>query len=441
MRCTRPQILSDTQVETKLKIINEFNPNMTTESRRQLLSEIETCRNLQIWHDASSISNHGHIVMMVNILYDTAVYYTDEEYYELFNERKNIQMIIEKPELYIIGRCRANDEQIMYIKTRIQVIIGMQPIYTTDNVKIQDNLRYFHGDGPAAQFECGNQKMGHYFCVSCNVSSFMIEDFAPCGYQKIVDLKDRLMKINEGHWARKHTLKEKLHPFKELNKQEIIEELISRKIYDINTNRKCEIEKILKKEMRGIQRVPSLLYHNPLITFLNKHLAKYEISSIEPMHDICGHIKNIFTELPSVLNENEKKVFNEIYQITIRNKQCKSACDYRLALLDIVLVMKNILQSAILELLLTLVEIQRICYSPEKERTSKQILKLYNITFKHVYIMKNLFRKVNKISWGKLYGKYFYQIICHGTQQYRLVSGTASNCEQKRGCLIPDFRS
>ena len=127
-------------------------------------------------------------------------------------------------------------------------------------------------------------------------------------------------------------MKEKLHPFKELNKQEIIEELISRKIYDINTNIKCEIEKILKKEMCGIQRGPSLLYHNPSINFLNKHLAKYEISSIEPMHDICGHIKNIFTELPSVLNENEKKVFNEIYQITIGNKQCKRACDYRLAI-------------------------------------------------------------------------------------------------------------
>ena len=338
-------------------------------------------------------------------------------------------MIIEKPELYIIGRCRANDEQIMYIKPKIQDIIGMQPIYTTDNVKIQDNLSYFHGDGPAAQFECGNQKLDHYFCVSCNVSSFMIEDFAHCGYQKIVDLKDRLMKTNEGHWARKHTLKEKLHPSKELNKQEIIEELISRKICDIDINRKCEIEKILKKEMRGIQHVPSLLYHNPSINFLNKHLAKYEISSIEPMHDICGHIKNIFTELPSVLKENEKNVFNEIYQITIGNKQCTRACDYRLALLDIVLVMKNILQPAILELLLTLVEIQRICYSPEKERTSKQILKLYNITFKHVYIMKNLFRKVNKTSWGKLYGKCFHQIICHGPQQYRLVSGTASNCE------------
>ena len=166
MRCAGYQNLSDTQVERRLQNINEFNPNMTTESQSQLLTEIEKCRNLQIRHDASSIS----IVMMVNIFYDTAVYYTDVEYYELFNERKNIQMIIEKPELYIIGRCRANDEQIMYIKTRIQDLIDIQPIYTTNYVKIQDNIQYFHGDGPATQFEFGNQKMGHYFCVSCNVS-------------------------------------------------------------------------------------------------------------------------------------------------------------------------------------------------------------------------------------------------------------------------------
>ena len=47
------------------------------------------------------------------------------------------------------------------------------------------------------------------------------------------------------------------------------------------------------------------------------------------MHGIAGHNKNIFTELPNVLNENEKKVFNDIYQITIGIKQCNSACDYR----------------------------------------------------------------------------------------------------------------
>ena len=43
--------------------------------------------------------------------------------------------------------------------------------------------------------------------------------------------------------------------------------------------------------------------------------------------------------------------------------------------------------------------------------------------------MKTLFKKVNNISWRKLYGKYFHQITFHGPQQYRLVSGTASNCE------------
>ena len=169
-------------------------------------------------------------------------------------------------------------------------------------------MQYFHGDGPATQFECGNQKMGHYFCVSCNVSSFMIDDFAHCRYQNIVTLKDSALKINEGLWARRYTLKGKLHPFKELDKQEIIEELISRKIYNINTNKKCEIKKLLNIEMCGIRCVPSLLYHNQSINVLDEHLAKYEISSIEPMHDIDGHIKNIFTELLNVLNENEKKI-------------------------------------------------------------------------------------------------------------------------------------
>ena len=37
MRCTGHQSLSDTQVERRLKNINEFNPNMTTESQRQFL--------------------------------------------------------------------------------------------------------------------------------------------------------------------------------------------------------------------------------------------------------------------------------------------------------------------------------------------------------------------------------------------------------------------
>ena len=96
--------------------------------------------------------------------------------------------------------------------------------------------------------------------------------------------------------------------------------------------------------------------------------------------------------------------------------------------------MKDVLQPAILEFLPSLVEIQRILYVSEKERTFKQILKLHNITFKHTHMMKKLFKEVNKISWGTLYGKYIYQVICDGPQQYRLITGQQVTVKQKKGC-------
>ena len=46
-------------------------------------------------------------------------------------------------------------------------------------------FRFFHGDGPAAQFECGNQKGGHYFCVTCGIHRIMTDDFAHSGYVPI----------------------------------------------------------------------------------------------------------------------------------------------------------------------------------------------------------------------------------------------------------------
>ena len=63
------------------------------EDNRKLLQTLETTRNFQIWHDASVIADHGHIVMTVNVLYDEAICYSSEEYYEISNEKLNIHSI------------------------------------------------------------------------------------------------------------------------------------------------------------------------------------------------------------------------------------------------------------------------------------------------------------------------------------------------------------
>ena len=95
------------------------NPNETElfkrssslgESNKETLKEYERSRHFIVWHDSSVIANHGHILFNVHVLYDPAVFYTSEEYKKLTGYDVNIQREIETPELYIIGRCKSNDE-------------------------------------------------------------------------------------------------------------------------------------------------------------------------------------------------------------------------------------------------------------------------------------------------------------------------------------------
>ena len=65
-----------TKITEELQHIDEFSPSMN-----DLLSSKHhhTC-HLALWHDGSTLSNHSHLLMMVNILYDSAIFYTPEEY-------------------------------------------------------------------------------------------------------------------------------------------------------------------------------------------------------------------------------------------------------------------------------------------------------------------------------------------------------------------------
>ena len=88
-----------------------------------------------------------------------------------------------------------------------------------------------------------------------------------------------------------------MHPFENLDRKQLEDELRSRKLYDNIGSNKETMGKTLKNELRGIQRVPTLLFHTPNTeAFEELNLQFYEISSIEPMHDLAGHIKNILQE-------------------------------------------------------------------------------------------------------------------------------------------------
>ena len=93
---------------------------------KERLKLFERTRSLQLWHDGPCITNHGHILFCVNVLYDRAVFYTSSEYYEKFKIKKDVQRLVETPELYMIGRCTNNDEQLGYVEIRVACLKGLK---------------------------------------------------------------------------------------------------------------------------------------------------------------------------------------------------------------------------------------------------------------------------------------------------------------------------
>ena len=173
-------------------------------------------------HDSSVIANHGDILFNIYVLYDPAVFYTSEEYKKLTGYDVNIQREIETPELYIIGRCKSNDEQLAYIETRIECLEGLKAglnLNTIDekygSIILNDYVRLFKGDGPAFVFEAGNQKRGHYFCPCCDVHACLIDDISHCYQQTIKSVENMQSRVMEGKFGRKNLLNKQTCPLKQ----------------------------------------------------------------------------------------------------------------------------------------------------------------------------------------------------------------------------------
>ena len=63
------------------------------------LKKISHTRHLKIWHDFSTVANHGHLIFMIACFYDPALFYTNDEYERKTKRKVDIQTIIESPEV------------------------------------------------------------------------------------------------------------------------------------------------------------------------------------------------------------------------------------------------------------------------------------------------------------------------------------------------------
>ena len=207
-----------------------------------------------MWHDGSTIANHGDILFSVNIIYDPAVFYTREECKLITGNDIDVQSEIEKPELYMLGRCQSNDEQLGFIKSRVECLKDLSNnIVIDENFELVDVMRFFHGDGPANAIELGNQKGGHYFCPHCNARKCLNHDIAYSFCQKLKTYEGSRDKIIEGKYGMSNSLAKVAKPFSNLDGKQIQTELNSRKVF-IGENLKCtkkDLLPILKGELKG----------------------------------------------------------------------------------------------------------------------------------------------------------------------------------------------
>ena len=83
-----------------------------------------------------------------------------------------------------------------------------------------------------------------------------------------------------------------------------MEELMGRGILRKEILKK-DTQSRLTEELCGIQRIPSMLITTPGDELDSLNLQDYEIFPHEGMHDVAGHIENLFEELPMHVKDDK----------------------------------------------------------------------------------------------------------------------------------------
>ena len=175
------------------KFTREVKEKCTPRQMKELLMKYERTRHFMIWADNSTIMNHGHIMYLVQCLYDPAFFFTPEEMKARGHENVDVPCIIERPHLYILGRCGSKEiEQLAYVDTRQECLDHLlHHVETSKGVKGNDVVRFFHGDGPEQQFESGEQRGGNAGSSACSRDARRYHDLTYSFCCPLLSLADR----------------------------------------------------------------------------------------------------------------------------------------------------------------------------------------------------------------------------------------------------------
>ena len=347
---------------------------------------------------------------MVSCIYDPAFYFTPAELGGV-----DVQSIVEKPELHILARSNATlEDQVLFNKSRLECVQELisDPLPTSTGVPIRDILRFFHGDGPAQQFEAGNNIGGTYPCVCCAVNAESISDLEYAFKCPTRTLTERQQFVIGGcAWK-----KGGVNPFDKLKVAQLRKELNERG-FQTDEKKKPELLEILKSARQGISNLPPLLQPKPTATLDTLGLGKYEISPCEPLHDLKNHFANIIEATEHLLSRNELTEF-QVIKAPVLDKATLQCSDYRKAMILFYLKLNEIkADQTIVDIFQSAVHMSHLLYTSDYHRTP----------FLHGMLCTEVFSATT----SSFFGRYFHSLTTHSPILFRIVSMRSINTEDQ----------
>ncbi len=417
--------LTDDQLKAQIhKVGVDLPSNATRETLVETLESNTTKRFLKVWHDHGKIAGQGHFLVLVSCIYDPVFYFTSEEMAEK-GTPMDVPAIVEEPEIYLLSRSGSSDvEQALYNQDRFVDVqtLGIS-IATPDGTPIQDVLRFFHGDRPAAEFEAGQNRSGYYTCPTCPAHCSRYDDLTYCFRCPSVNFSKRQEFLLAGS-----TWENGLKPFDHLLVQQLRDELNMRGI-DTTGKTKPEMESQLQDLRKGIKSFPALLQPCPESSLTSILIDEYEVSPIEPLHDFKGHMSNLFVELPKHVNTTVATEIEKV-RLMVLNKDTLRCVDYRKAAILLSKALHETCEDeSITQIVDTMVEICEIMYADPQKRCPRSVLRLHNLTYVHGRLCVEKMHSPKSLSKRKLFGEYYHALTCHAAVVNRLVALRSLNAE------------
>lgn len=273
-------------------------------------------RFLKVWHDHSSVGGHGHLLVLVSVIYDSSLYYTSKEVEINQGKKIDVQSTVEAPEVHIFGRSTSSlEDQALFLQCRNECLeVLSTPLKSNTGMEVNDVLRYFHGDGPAAQFEAGNSVGGNFSCVGCGARTVRFDDLAYSYRSEKLTLQSHQQFLLKGIAWKNIPVR----PLDKLLLTDLQKELQARRLLT-KGKKKPVLEKDFEDMKYGITNFPALLQSKPKSSLSSLNLDKYEVSPTEPLHDLKGHLANIITETLHITSGNIHSEVSKIKKSVLKD--------------------------------------------------------------------------------------------------------------------------